>query len=483
MQRVPTEFLEAYRDYDREITIKKTRIGCFIGIVLVPLFTVLDYTHHSYHERALEFLYARLLCSLLMALLYPLLSTKFGRKYYRLQGVILLFLPTATIGWMLWTDDRGAASTYYAGLNLVLMVLAVVLDWTFWQSLVSVLLVLVVYLACTFHSVPHVDRGLYINNLFFLVSTGVAIVTGAFFHSKVRVSEFVYRSRLDRSTRELAETNQKLLELDQVKNRFFANISHELRTPLTLLLAPMETLIHRFKLEPPARDLLATMQANGMRLLKLINDLLELVRLESGRMEVKHEALAVAEFVKGLISAARQMAEDKGQQLLSRVDPAVGNVMADRDKLEKIVLNLVFNALKFTPSGGKVEVCVEKQANDLVLSVSDTGVGIAAKNLPYVFDRFWQADNSSKRKFQGVGIGLALVKELAELQKGKVSVQSEEGKGTVFTIRLPYESAESVASAPILANGQRSADSAKSGETVSSQEWLSNLYRRAEVFP
>lgn len=483
MQRVPTEFLDAYQEYDREITIKKTRIGCFIGIVLVPLFAFLDFNHRAYSDRGAEFLIARLLCSLLMACLYPVLATQFGRKYYRLQGTILLFLPTVTIGWMLYTDPDGAASSYYAGLNLVLMVLAVVLDWTFWQSLVSVLMVLVVYIACTFRSLSHANHDLYINNLFFLVSTGVAIVTGAFFHSRVRVSEFVYRCRLDRSTQELAETNQKLMELDQVKNRFFANISHELRTPLTLLLAPMETLIHRFKLEPPARDLLATMQANGMRLLKLINDLLELVRLESGRMEVKSEPLAVAEFVKGLISAAKQMAEDKGQQLLARVDPAVGSVLGDRDKLEKIVLNLIFNALKFTPAGGKVEVSVEKQADELVLSVSDTGVGIAAKNLPFVFDRFWQADDTSRRKFQGVGIGLALVKELAELQNGKVSVQSEEGKGTVFTVRLPYAPAESIRTDPLLAIGQATTDLATAGATVSSQEWLSSLYRRAEFFP
>src|SRR6185503_103675 len=110
--------------------------------------------------------------------------------------------------------------------------------------------------------------------------------------------------------------------------------------------------------------------------------------------------------------------------------------------LEKIVLNLVFNALKFTPAGGKVELRAEKQGEEFVLIVSDTGVGISEKNLPNVFTRFWQADDSSKRKFQGVGIGLALVKELAEIQNGSVSVQSKAGKGTTSTVRLPYFKAE-----------------------------------------
>src|SRR6185436_8369566 len=110
----------------------------------------------------------------------------------------------------------------------------------------------------------------------------------------------------------------------------------------------------------------------------------------------------------------------------------------DRDKLEKIVLNLVFNALKFTPAGGRVELRAVKDGNEAVLTVKDTGMGISAKNLPHVFDRFWQADDSSRRKYQGVGIGLALVKELTEVQEGTVSVESEEGKGTTFSVCLPF---------------------------------------------
>lgn len=481
MERLPPQFRDAYREYDREFTIRKTRLGCFIGIILVPLFSVLDYT--VYPEQAGEFLLVRLLCSLLMAALYPILNTDFGRKYYRLQGVVILFLPTVAIGWMIFRDPVGAASPYYAGLNLVLMILAVVLDWTFWQSVACVLLVHLVYLASILPSLSTITRDGFINNLFFLASTGVAIVTGAFFHSRVRVSEFVYRCKLDRSTKELEETNQKLLELDQVKNRFFANISHELRTPLTLLLAPMETLLHRFNLEQPARELVATMHANGMRLLKLINDLLDLVRLESGRMEVKREPVAIDDFIKGLVSAAKQMAEDKGVKLGATVEPALKVLLGDRDKLEKIVLNLLFNALKFTPSGGRVQIRAARAGPVWTLCVEDTGVGISEKNLPFVFDRFWQADGSSKRKYQGVGIGLALVKELTEIQGGKASVKSAEGKGTTFTIELPYEKADVGPRAPVGAPKQTfDAELVRKG-TVSSEEWLSNLYRRAELFP
>ncbi len=148
------------------------------------------------------------------------------------------------------------------------------------------------------------------------------------------------------------------------------------------------------------------------------------------------------EFVNGLASAVRQVASNKKITLETHVDPELGTILADRDKLEKIVLNLLFNALKFTPEGGRIWLRAEKQGDEFVLIVSDSGVGIAEKSLPFVFDRFWQEDSSSKRKFQGAGIGLALVKELVEIQNGTVAVESQEGKGATFTVRLPYQKAE-----------------------------------------
>jgi signal transduction histidine kinase len=223
------------------------------------------------------------------------------------------------------------------------------------------------------------------------------------------------------------------------------------------------------------------MHSNGMRLLKLINDLLELVRLESGHMEVKREPLPVEEFIKGLLSAARQVADDKRLKFDAHVSPDIGCLLADRDKLEKILLNLIFNALKFTPAGGLVQVRAEKRGSELVLLVSDTGMGISQKNLPFIFDRFWQADGSSKRKFQGVGIGLAMVKELTEIMGGKVSVASAEGKGTTFEVTFPFQAAE--LPTPEQIPERDGAPTAAVDATVSSEEWLANLYRRAELFP
>ena len=473
------EIRQAFVKYDRQVIINNVKVGCLVGALLMPLGTFLDY--FVYREDLSLFLELRLLCSLLIAVFWAIVVTPFGHKHPRKLGVLLAMFPSFFISWMIYVTE-GSRSPYYAGLNLVLLLIGFVLYWTLTESLVAVSLVMLMYIiACALHG--DVSRVAFANNLYFLALTGVIVVTGSYVHSRWRFREFVLRYELDQNRKALEESNQKLKELDQIKSRFFANISHELRTPLTLLLAPLETLLRRFNrsMDQETGDLLTTMHANGMRLLKLINDLLDLVRLESGRMEVKQEPVEVEEFVKGLASAARQVADDKRLKLETYVDPGLGTVLADRDKLEKILLNLIFNALKFTPSGGRVSLRAEKQGEELVLTLSDTGMGISEKNLPFVFDRFWQADGSSKRKYQGVGIGLDLVKELAEIQAGKVDVQSQEGKGTTFTVRLPYRKADPTAK-PKPQESVEVAAPASTG-TVSSEEWLANLYRRAELFP
>ncbi len=483
------EIRRAFAEYNRRQTIANIKVGCALGATLMPVGVVLDV--FVYPGLAAGFFKLRLLCSALIGVFFAVLLTRLGQRHYRLVGMTLFLLPSSFIAWMIYTSPDGATSPYYAGLNLVLLVLAFVLHWTFWESLTGSALVILLYLMASLAHGPITAEihGQFVNNLYFLVLTGIIVATGSYFHTRSRFREFALRYELDKSRQELEASNQKLKELDQIKSRFFANISHELRTPLTLLIAPLEQLLQQGGRldEQERRALLQTMHSNSMRLLKLINDLLDLVRLESGVMQVKNEPLELTEFIQGIGSAVRQVADDKRIRLEVRGEPALGTVLADRDKLEKILLNLVFNAIKFTPAGGRVTLSAEKQGEELVLSVADTGMGIAEKHLPYVFDRFWQADSSSRRKYQGVGIGLALVRELTEIQGGSVSVQSREGQGSTFTVRLPWrpveaqptepspsvESATSVAGAPV----------ASEAPAARSEEWLANLYRRAELFP
>ncbi len=467
---------QAFADYERQIRISNSKVGAILAIIMMPAGASLDYfVYGSTH--LWRFFQLRLLCSVLVGVVLLLFWTPVGKKHYRILGMTWYMLPAFFIAWMIYLANDPVAP-YYAGLNLVLLAIGLILPWTYRENLLAVTLVILMYLAACLSQKHPLDHGYFFNNIYFLILTGIVVVASSVANGHQRFREFRLRFELNQSHQIIEESNRKLVELDQVKGRFFANISHELRTPLTLLLAPLEMLLRRFDLDGETRELLGTMHSNGMRLLKLINDLLDLVRLESGRMELKTEPLDIASFIRGLASAARQVADGKKLKLEITVDPQLGVVLGDHDKLEKIVLNLVFNALKFTPSGGTVELKAERQGEHMVLIVADTGVGISEKNLPHVFDRFWQADSSSKRKFQGVGIGLALVKELIEIQGGTVEVRSAEGKGTTFTVRLPYLSA----AAKPAANGTAAATIAQPA-SASSEEWLSNLYRRAELFP
>ncbi|OYW69861.1 MAG: hypothetical protein B7Z21_00560 [Verrucomicrobiales bacterium 32-60-5] len=374
---------------------------------------------------------------------------------------------------------EGADSPYYAGLNLVMLGAAILMRWTLQDSIIVVVLTVAAYvLACYFHG-PITNRSIW-NNLYFLFVTGVFTTAGTWFYNNIRFSEFKLRHDLDLNRAELEASNQKLRELDEAKSRFFANISHELRTPLTLLIAPLESLIQRSESSRPQeeRDLMATMHGNSMRLLKLINDLLDLVRLESGRAQVRTQRVNVRDFVNGLATAVGTVAQDKRIHLHAHVDEDLGTVLADSEKLERICLNLLFNALKFTAANGHVNFSALKTDGWLAIEVRDSGMGIPADQLPHIFNRFWQADTSSQRKFQGMGIGLALVKELAEVQGGNVVAASEVGKGTTMTVNLP------------LLQGEPSAPEDESAETTQAdadapknKDWIAELYRRAELFP
>lgn len=465
-------FKTAFEAENRRDQIAHSTLASVLSMILMPAGTLMDYKKYG-SEVGWYFLKLRVCSSLLVGVVW-LWFHMTGRKHYRVFGVGWYIAPMVFILWMIHAA-RDPQSPYYAGLNLVLLALGLLSPWTYRQNLISALALILLFIG----ALPrNTDQASIYSNLFFISSTATIVVAGSYASYRQRYREFQLRWELDRNKRELEESNRKLMELDEIKSRFFANISHELRTPLTLLLAPLETMLQRFhkSLDEETRSLLLTMRANGMRLLKLINDLLDLVRLESGRMEVKKEPVALSDFMKGLASAGSALAADKRITLTCDVDARIRTVAIDRDKLEKIVLNLVFNALKFTPTGGRVELKVTPCDQDLVISVADTGVGISEKNLPYVFDRFWQADGSSNRKHQGVGIGLALVKELTEIQGGQVTVESTVGVGTTFRVALPYQPADApVHPAPL--------PTTEEVGTVSSEEWLTNLYRRAELFP
>jgi len=247
---------------------------------------------------------------------------------------------------------------------------------------------------------------------------------------------------VDERTRELRDRNAQLAELHDSRSRLFANLSHEFRTPLTLILGPVRSLLDgRYgPVAPALREQAELMQRNGQRLLRLINQVLDLARLQAGAVALDRRPRDLAAFARATTLAFAPLAERRRITLGVRTGEDPLTVAFDAEQLEKVLLNLLSNALKFTEPGGAVEVTVSRDRDAAVVRVRDTGVGIAADQLPRVFDRFYQADASATRRYEGTGIGLALARELVELHGGTIDAASTLGAGSTFTVRLPIGS-------------------------------------------
>lgn len=229
----------------------------------------------------------------------------------------------------------------------------------------------------------------------------------------------------------------ELAALDRAKTNFFANVSHEFRTPLTLVLGPLEDMLADRELPDRYLDRLTVMHRNGLRLLKLVNTVLDFSRLESGRLAARYQPTDLSDYTSRLASTFRSATERAGLRLVVDCPPLPAPVYVDRDMWEKIVLNLVSNAVKFTFEGDIV-VRVRPGDGSAVLEVSDTGVGIAPQELPQVFERFHRVAGARSRTHEGTGIGLALVRELVEMHGGTVTARSVVERGTTFSVTVPF---------------------------------------------
>jgi len=444
MQTIPQEFRAAYQEHEREITLRKTRLGCFLGIVMVPLFGGLD--HYIYPKHAFSFLLLRLLCSALMAGLYPILGTRFGRKHYHFQGVVLLFLPSATIAWMIYATE-GAASPYYAGLTLVLMVLAVVLDWTFRQSVISVLLVLMLYLAASLPSASGANFGMFLNNLFFLVFPGIAIIVGAYFHSRVRVSEFVFRCELDKSRKaleaslqQLKENEMQLVQTEKLASlgRMSAGIIHEINNPLNFAITGLFTLRKKGQNLAPGQqedytEVLNDVEEGVKRVKTIVSDLQMFTHPETE----SRDQVAVAEVVASALRFLSNEWRDKVQ-----IDQQIAGqqtIWVNKNKLIHLVTNLLQNsldALKTKPFRDekptiRIEGRIENGSS--ILSVRDNGPGIAPAIVDKIFDPFF----TTKDVGEGMGLGLSICYRIVKESGGRISVKTEPGKFCEFTLEFP----------------------------------------------
>jgi signal transduction histidine kinase len=276
------------------------------------------------------------------------------------------------------------------------------------------------------------------------------LVTG---FSPRRIVDAEYRSFLDliaghistavgnaRAYEEERKRAEALAEVDRAKTTFFSNVSHEFRTPLTLMLGPLEDILLENKLSPQIYERLQVAQRNSIRLLKLVNTLLDFSRIEAGRVDAVYEAVDLRTLTTELTSLFRSATDKAGLKLVIHCSPIERETYVDREMWEKIVFNLLSNAFKFTFEG-EIAVTLRESGDSVELEVRDTGIGIPGDELPHLFERFHRVKEARGRSYEGSGIGLALVQELVKLHGGGVRVKSEVGCGSTFTVSIPTGSA------------------------------------------
>lgn len=410
--------------------VRLSKVTGMVALLLMPAGVSLDY--YVYPDYYKFFFFLRMSSDVIIVICLAIISfTVLGKKHVRIITFIYLIAIQAVICHMIYVTE-GANSVYYAGLNLAVIGVGIVLPLTPQESTFFGAVTLLLYvITCLTHQQTIIDASIFYNNVYFLVLTGFITALATYFNSRSRFTEFRLRYELDNK-------NKKMEELDQQKTIFFANISHELRTPLTLILAPLNDLLSGTgKLSDKATKLLLVARDNGLRLLKLVNDLLDVIRLEEGKLDLKHNPIDLNVLVPALVDSMTHLAERDSKQLIVNLGKQPLVVSGDQSALEKIFLNLIGNAIKFTNDHGKILVSGKQQGDQIVIKVQDTGIGIDDEHLPFVFDRFRQVDGSATRRYQGTGLGLALVKELTEQQGGLVEIKSQPGEGTTVSIKLP----------------------------------------------
>ncbi|MEX0978725.1 MAG: ATP-binding protein, partial [Pirellulales bacterium] len=244
---------------------------------------------------------------------------------------------------------------------------------------------------------------------------------------------------------ELAQANMRLYEMNRLKSDFLATMSHELRTPLNAIIGFSDVLESIASLDEKQKRYVRNIQTSGKVLLEMINDILDLAKIESGRMEVRLSDFRIEQLVTAQCDMARPLTERKNIDLETEIEPDLPDMFQDQAKVQQILNNLLSNAIKFTPEGGRIVISARRDAgNSLLLTVTDTGVGIAEEDQVAIFEKFRQGKSvltggdAMTREYSGTGLGLSIIRELCKLLGGEISLESELGKGSTFTVRLPW---------------------------------------------
>ena len=408
----------------------------WIVVSLYPLFGVLDYLMAP--REALGFLYwTRAIVTAITLVLFRVVDRTLFRRHP--NAITSSYMILIGFGICLMTIFMGGlASPYYAGLSLVIVASALLFVWPpkVVAGTYAAMIVGFIVSNLLVNSVTNLFTS--ISNQFFLISTAIIAGTGQTLVYRSQREQVENQLILQETSLNLEKAHSQLKRLDRFKSEVFANITHELKTPLTLILAPLALLIEGKlgSLSEAQRSTLQSMQRSGIKLSRMIEDLLDLSKLEESRLRLRVEEHDLVAYLRNLLEQIEPLAQRKNIGLAMHAAAVRALVWCDIERMERVFINLLSNATKFTEPGGSVRISLIDEGETVCVEVVDTGVGFPSELAGEVFERFFQVDMAGTRRYGGVGLGLALAKELVELHDGEIWAESAPNQGSRFSVRL-----------------------------------------------
>jgi signal transduction histidine kinase len=414
----------------------------FIVLLLYPAFAALDLA--TAPRAALPVLLAtRVLVTAVTLCMFAVVRSPRFEKWPNVipAGYMLLCASGLSV---MTVFMGGLSSPYYAGLTLAIVATGLLFVWPRRVAAPTHIAIVASYVALNLLGEPRFDFTAF-SNLAFLVSTALIVATGQRLLYSTHERQLAGQVELEEAKAGLEKAARDLQQLSRFKSEFFANVTHELRTPLATILSPLELLLSGDlgPISEAQRGTFTGMFKSGLKLLKLIGDLLDLSRLEESRLRLRVAEHELVDLLRGLIAQTAGLAQRKNIEVKLTAVAERAFIWCDAEQIERVFINLLSNAIKFTESGGRVEVRASEfrrpdGESALRVEVQDDGPGFPPESAPMLFERFYQADMGGTRRHGGAGIGLALARELVELHGGSIRAASVPGEGACFTVELRY---------------------------------------------
>jgi len=410
-----------------------------IVATLYPVFGILDYLTAPREWLWLLYSTRAVITAVTLAMFGVLGKRAFERHADVISATYIVLISSGIT--LMTVFLGGLASPYYAGLSLVIVATGLLYVWPARIVMMTHVTIVLTYLLANLIVYRPTQLLTAVSNQFFLISTAIIAGSGQLVGYRSERDQIAQQLVIERTKKTLERAHEQLKELDRVKSEFFANITHELKTPLTMMLAPIELMIdgQLGVVSDAQRSTLASIERSGVKLRRLIGDLLDLSRLEESKLRLRVDCYDLVPYLRGLVAQAEPLTQRKALRLDFVTNVERAPVHCDLERIERVMVNLLSNATKFTPAQGSITVTLVDEGDAVVVAVKDTGIGFPPGMAEQIFRRFFQVDSGSTRRYGGTGIGLALAKELVELHGGKIWALGEVGEGATVSLRLPKD--------------------------------------------